>query len=310
MMQKKPEASESSGQSLPLVSAVITTHNRLPLLKLAVESVLAQTYSNIELIVVDDGSDDGTRAFCEGQSFRYIFIPKEESGGGNHARNVGVRAARGKYVAFLDDDDTWMLEKTAKQVALLEQTGCEIVHCGWRMMWIEGEQVTYIDQIPPAVYEGDLSRKILLRYHYPVTSEIMVRRQVLLDIGLYDEQLKASQEYDLMIRLAQRGPIYFVHEPLIVYRHDTNDTSRCAFKFQNWLDSVHYILRKHADLYARLSAKERRIERRQRFLEIDGRACAAHLTGFRWRLHHMAASTMRFFPRAFGYVRRHWLNEE
>ena len=80
-----------------LVSAIITTHNRVDLLKRAVKSVYAQTYKDIELIVVDDCSTDGTKEYCEAQSFRYIHIPKEESRGGNHARNLGVLAAKGYF---------------------------------------------------------------------------------------------------------------------------------------------------------------------------------------------------------------------
>ncbi|WP_288911006.1 glycosyltransferase family 2 protein, partial [uncultured Thomasclavelia sp.] len=88
-----------------LVSAIITTHNRLELLKRAIQSVYNQTYSNIELIVVDDASDDGTKEWAEQQSFKFIYIPKEKSKGGNYARNLGIKSSHGKYVAFLDDDD-------------------------------------------------------------------------------------------------------------------------------------------------------------------------------------------------------------
>lgn len=288
----------------PLVSAIITTHNRLPLLKLAIRSVQEQTYGNMELIVVDDGSTDGTDAYCQSQTLRYIYIPAEQSRGGNHARNVGVLAAKGKYVAFLDDDDTWVPEKTAKQVTLIEAEGCELVHCGWRMHTISATRESFHDELPPKWFTGDLHKKVLLRAHYPVTSKMLVLRQSIIDVGLFDEQLKASQEYELLIRLAQRGPICFVNEPLIIYRHDVNDKGRCAFKFQNWIDSVRYIYAKHKDLYATLTFKERLRERRAICFEINGRAHAAHLTGAKWRLFFAFIWMWSLMYRAQGYVLR------
>lgn len=88
---------------MKLVSAIITTHNRKSLLAKAINSVLTQTYSKIELIVVDDASDDGTDLMCLSLPLKYIYIPKEESCGGNHARNIGIMNAMGYYVAF------WMM---------------------------------------------------------------------------------------------------------------------------------------------------------------------------------------------------------
>ena len=85
---------------MKLVSAIITTNNRLELLKRAIESVRTQTYSNMECIVVDDASTDGTYEYCQGQPVRYLYIPPEESKGGNYARNRGIEMAQGEYVAF------------------------------------------------------------------------------------------------------------------------------------------------------------------------------------------------------------------
>ena len=117
------------GDGMKLVSAIITTHNRLELLKRAIESVRTQTYSNMECIVVDDASTDGTYEYCQGQPVRYLYIPPEESKGGNYARNRGIEMAQGEYVAFLDDDDCWLPEKTTKQVRLLEEKRCGLVYC-------------------------------------------------------------------------------------------------------------------------------------------------------------------------------------
>ena len=99
-----------------LVSAIITTHNRRDLLKRAIDSVLVQTYTNIELIVVDDASDDGTSEVCNDKRIKYIYIPKSESHGGNYARNLGIKTSKGEYCAFLDDDDVWLPRKIELQL--------------------------------------------------------------------------------------------------------------------------------------------------------------------------------------------------
>ena len=94
---------------IKLVSAIITTHNRAELLTRAIESVLGQTYQEMEVIVVDDASTDNTSDVCAKYPIKYIYIPEAESQGGNYARNLGIRAAKGEYCAFLDDDDYWLM---------------------------------------------------------------------------------------------------------------------------------------------------------------------------------------------------------
>lgn len=207
-----------------LVTAIITTHNRKKLLKRAVESVFKQTYANIELIVVDDASTDGTDEYCQALPLQYIYIPKEESKGGNYARNQGVKAAKGEYVAFLDDDDYWLPEKIKKQVALIEEKDCELVHCGRRLELVQSDgSVVYKDTQPNPFHYGDMKKKILLTI-CTTTTCILAKRRALFDVGLFDENLRFWQEYELTIRLAQRKPFYFVNEPLSVYRVDTKDS--------------------------------------------------------------------------------------
>ena len=133
------------GDGMKLVSAIITTHNRLELLKRAIESVRTQTYSNMECIVVDDASTDGTYEYCQGQPVRYLYIPPEESKGGNYARNRGIEMAQGEYVAFLDDDDCWLPEKTTKQVRLLEEKRCGLVYCDLTVENVSDKGIQYRD---------------------------------------------------------------------------------------------------------------------------------------------------------------------
>lgn len=242
---------------MKLVSAIITTHNRRDLLGRAIESVFSQTYPNMELIVVDDASDDGTSELCQGDSrINYIYIPKSESRGGNYARNLGVRASKGVYVAFLDDDDYWLPTKIEKQVELIERMNNELVYCGRRKEYVQIDGIEFKDLIPNPRNSGDLRKKILQTI-CTTTSCILVKRQALIEVGLFDEKLRFWQEYELSIRLAQRKPFYFVNEPLVVYRIDTRDNGRLTNKYYPWKQAVRYIRHKHANLYRQLNIVEK-----------------------------------------------------
>ncbi len=260
-----------------LVSAVITTHNRLDLLKRAILSVYEQTYPDIELIVVDDASTDGTKEYCTSQSFRSICIPKEDSRGGNHARNLGIKAANGYYVAFLDDDDAWLPEKIEKQVKIIESKDCEVVAGGIRRELINGDTVKYVDNIPSPEYCGDISRKILQAI-CTTTSVLFVKRQALFDVGMFDESLKFWQEYELTIRLAQRKPFYFVNEPIIIYRVDMQDKHRLTNNFYEWKKTVSQIHDKHKTLYDKLNFRERLGTRLLVCIDSCGRCDSCGLT--------------------------------
>ena len=234
------------------VSAIITTHNRADLLKRSIESVLNRTYKNLECIVVDDNSTDNTREVCNQFPVNYIYIPKEETRGGNYARNLGIKAASGDYCAFLDDDDYWLPEKIEKQVKMAEEKDCELVYCGMRLEIIKKEGIIYEDKLPSPSASGDMS-KLILQFIATTTSCILCKKQALIEVGLFDEELKFWQEYELTIRLAQRSPFYFVNAPLIVYRLNQQDSNRLTNKYFEWLTAVDYIHHKHEALYSQLS---------------------------------------------------------
>lgn len=241
---------------MKLVTAIITTHNRKDLLKRAIDSVFKQTYTNIELIVVDDCSTDETSKICKELPLQYIFIKKEESRGGNYARNKGIKAAKGDYIAFLDDDDYWLSTKIEKQVKLIESKDCELVYCGRKLEIVLSDKVIYKDLLPQPINYGDFKKKILYTI-CTTTTNILVKKEALLEIGLFDENLKFWQEYELTIRLAQRKPFYFINEPLSVYRIDEKDKQRLTNKYKLWKKSAHYIYKKHAHLYKTLNIYEK-----------------------------------------------------
>ena len=260
-----------------MVSAIITTHNRKELLKRAIESVLSQTFKDMECIVVDDASTDGTRELCKSYPIQYIYIPKEESKGGNYARNLGIKASSGNYCAFLDDDDYWFPEKIEKQVALIEEKQCELVYCGRKSEYISPNSTISKDILPDSRLCGDMHKLILLHICC-TTSTILVLRKALIDVNFFDESLKFWQEYELTIRLAQRQPFYFVNEALCVYRLNINDTNRLTNKYFEWRKAVKYIHNKHRKFYKNLTPKEKLISKKQEWSDAEMRCQASNLT--------------------------------
>lgn len=241
---------------MDLISVVITTHNRKNLLCRAISSVLSQTYQNIELIVVDDASDDGTEKTCSSYPLVYIKIPREESRGGNYARNLGIKSSHGTYVAFLDDDDYWFPDKIEKQYMLITEKKCNLVYCARNVEIIDGDKTTTQLHSVKNQYPHDVSKEILFGV-CTVTSCMMARRDALFMVNLFDEELKFWQEYELTIRLAQLGPFYYINEPLVVYRLDKGDKKRLTSKFFEWKKAVSYVYAKHRTLYCRLSINEK-----------------------------------------------------
>lgn len=261
-----------------MVSAIITTHNRKKLLKRAIESVLSQTYKDMECIVVDDASTDGTGELCKSYPIQYFYIPKEDSKGGNYARNLGIKASSGNYCAFLDDDDYWLPEKIEKQVALIKEKQCELIYCGRKLEYVNHNTIEFLDELPNPYFSGEIGLKIFETVCCTTSSAMLVLKQAIIDVGFFDENLKFWQDYELTIRLAQRKPFYFVNEPMCVYRIDTKDTNRLTNKYFDWKKSVKYIHHKHAKLYQQLTFKGKLLVKRNEWRDALIRCQASHLT--------------------------------
>lgn len=255
------------------VSVIITTRNRIDLLKRAIDSVMKQTYRNIECIVVDDASSDGTEEFCLSLPLKYIRIREQpHKGGANYGRNIGIRAATGKWIAFLDDDDYWLPEKIEKQLNLILNKKCKLVYCGYKKEIVEKEGISYRDCLPNTNLQGDLRKKILTTINCCTTSLILTEKQLLSDIGMFDEDVNFWQDYELTIRAAQATPFYFVNEILCVYRVDQQDRQRITNKYNGWNHTVHYIYEKHRNLYENLSLYEK-IKRKKIWLRDVTKRC-------------------------------------
>lgn len=197
----------------PRVSVVIPTYNRSGALDRTIRSVLAQTERDLEIIVVDDGSTDDTPGVLAryGSQLRVI---RQRNAGAGAARNAGIEAARAPFVAFLDDDDVWLPEKTREQLALFDQhpdaalvsTGAQFVEETGRLQYVQGWSLG-----------GRRFRKVL--FHNPiVTSSVIVRRSCLHDLtGLFRTDLAPVEDWEMWIRIAARHEIVVSPRPLVRY---------------------------------------------------------------------------------------------
>jgi glycosyltransferase involved in cell wall biosynthesis len=206
----------------PLVSIVIPTFNRAATIVRAVESVLQQTYRPLELIVVDDGSTDGTSEVLKAYGNAIVYV-RQDNAGPAAARNRGIRESQGDMVAFLDSDDVWLAAKLERQVAVLERAGPDAPCClcdtllrtpdgreqsSFAIAWLRMREPEGLWLNPAAV----LATRFVL-----FCQAVLVRRRFLLDCKGFDEQLWFMEDHDLALRLALRGPWAFVREPLAVW---------------------------------------------------------------------------------------------
>ncbi|MEL6100819.1 MAG: glycosyltransferase family A protein [Pseudomonadota bacterium] len=205
-----------------LVSVVVPTFDRAHLLQDALNSVRAQSWRPLEVIVVDDGSTDDTRAVFENWASRNdtaltARIETQDHKGGNAARNLGVATARGTHVAFLDSDDLWKPEKIALQMRALETSpGSGAAYCGIEEVEIGSDEAPYCPDRPYP--DGDLFRLLLVSDVTAPTSCFVISKPVLDAAGGFDEDLRARQDWDLWIRVARETKIAAVPEPLVVLR--------------------------------------------------------------------------------------------
>ena len=198
------------------VSVVIPAYNHARYLAAAIDSALAQTYAPVELIVVDDGSTDDTPRVLAAYGDRIRVIRQPNQGAGA-ARNAGLAASRGEYVAFLDSDDIWLPRKLELQMARFDaDPDLGLVHCGAETIDEEGRTIGYLLDGLEGWVASDLLR--LDREVMGPGSDIVVPRRVAEEVGGFDERLPPSEDWDFSYRIAARYRVGYVAEPLIRYR--------------------------------------------------------------------------------------------
>jgi len=196
-----------------MVSVVIPTYNRARIIPKAIDSVLSQTYPDYEIVVLDDGSTDGTRDLIGSYASGKIRYFHQGNRGIAGARNAGIRQCAGAYIAFLDSDDYWLPDKLAQQMALFSR------HPEYGLVATCCASVRYDGSFRATNRSGKSGWALqdLFKKNYIRTSAAVVTRQCLDAVGLFDESLRECEEYDLRLRIAAAFPIGFISEPLAVY---------------------------------------------------------------------------------------------
>lgn len=218
---------------MPRVSVVIPTYNREAELPRAIESVLNQTYRDLELLVVDDGSTDGTQSLLDAiADSRLRVITHETNRGANVARNTGIEHAVGECLAFLDSDDEWHREKLDRQLTRYNSgpEDCVAVYCDFemevggtsgRVLSAIAGVLTLADETRPKEGRNVLVGEILADHlHSGAGSTLLVETAVARELGGFDEELDWFQDPDFLLRVVQEGFVGYVDEPLVT-RHET-----------------------------------------------------------------------------------------
>lgn len=241
----------------PLVSIVIPTYNRGHCITACIDSALAQTMGDIEIIVVDDcSSDDTAERVAAFSDPRVSYLPQPSNRGGAVARNAGIRAARGEFVAFLDSDDLWLPEKLALQINGLRKAGPGY---GLSYTWLrcvddDGQETM---RIHPDV-EGDCFERMLVSNFIGSFSNLVVRRALLVEEGGLDENFRSCQDWDLLIRLCRKARVHCQRDYLVLYLQSVTDKVRISTNPRSVVQGHRRILAKFRAEYAALPAPVRR----------------------------------------------------
>ncbi len=244
----------------PTVSVVIPAYNAAAYLGEALDSVLAQTYPPLEVIVVDDGSEDNTPQVVATYAGKFTYMRKQR-GGPASARNAGIRAASGEWIAFQDADDIWMpslLEKLVKDSA---KTGADLVFCDTLTM-IDGRVVgptrfehngvlKHPDALAPDGFLQNPFELLLELGCYVPACAVLIKRDALLQIGLFDESFYTNEDLDLWLRLSLRCRFWIVNEVLALQRVHGNNLTRDPWTWKVERVKVYEKLESYAPSVAR-----------------------------------------------------------
>ena len=243
-----------------LVSVVIPTYKRSEMLTRAILSILDQTYRNIEIIVVNDNEPNDEYSLATQEKLQGIgdtrvrYIQQTKHVNGSAARNAGIDAALGEYIAFLDDDDVWYSDKLEKQMRLFSSDPeIGLVYTGSKAIYVN-DKVSYT--IVPKM-KGDLKREILLGNCIGTTSTVVVKKDVISAAGKFDIMMPALQDYDLWIRICQHTKIGYVQEEEIDY-YNFRDGVQVSSNTEKYETAFARLNEKYKELLERLDDAEKK----------------------------------------------------
>jgi glycosyltransferase involved in cell wall biosynthesis len=271
------------------------------LLSRAINSVLAQTFSDYEIIVIDDGSTDHTRGIVDRfRGSRIRLLRLERNWGASRARNLGIQTAHGDWVAFLDSDDEWLPRKLELQVARLQETNdshATVVYCLCDQY--DGSTKRTVPSTG-RLHEGDVFDHLLRNRRPPTASAFVVKRSCLLRIGGFDEGFPSSNDIDLWLRLAQGSNHFLAVNEVLVIKHDhfgpqiSNDPSAPLRGFHKFDRRWGPIMKQRLgiEVYRRWKAKRRKRIQQLQIARLQAAAAKGEAAS---ALPHLVA-LLRLFP--------------
>jgi glycosyltransferase involved in cell wall biosynthesis len=202
-----------------LVSVIIPAYQVAVFIRAAIDSVLAQTCSDNEIIVINDGSPDTEELEKQLEAYGHLITYiKQSNQGAGAARNAGIRAARGEFIAFLDGDDVWLPEFLSAQINLLySDDGYDLVYADAANITGSGVSRSTNMDVNPSVGRVNVESLIRARCNV-VTSSVVARRKLIVEVGLFDEEFRNSQDFDLWLRLAKQGARMSYQKKVLVHR--------------------------------------------------------------------------------------------
>ena len=254
------EVREKKRYKMPKVSVIIPVYNAENFLSETIESVIAQTYTDWEIIAVDDGSTDRSGKILRKyeqllpQKFHAIM---QQNSGTSAARNTAIEASKGEYIAFLDHDDLWLPEKLGKQVELLDSNKkFGMVYSDNYVIDSNGD-LKKKSLLPCIMFRGNVFNELFHR-NFIALLTVIIRNEVLNKVGMFDPKYKIAEEYDLFLRIAEYYPVDFVEQPLAKYRvHAESVSKNIEVSVDEDLQIMEYWLNKKPELKRELRGKIR-----------------------------------------------------
>jgi glycosyltransferase involved in cell wall biosynthesis len=258
-------------ETTPTVSVIIPTYNAAKYIGEALNSVFAQTFTSHEVVVINDGSRDTDALERELKRYpgclRYI---KQENRGAAAARNNGLRAAAGEYVAFLDADDTWFPDFLEKQIEFLKRSKADLVYADALLLGNSPLAGRSFMQLEPS--RGEVTPENLLAVKVTVlTSTVLARKEPIIEAGLFDEALRRGQDFDLWLRLAKRGARFAYQREVLAHHRivESGLSGDTISQLKRTLSVLEAIKSKEALTASERAALERTLNRTLRELALE-----------------------------------------
>jgi glycosyltransferase involved in cell wall biosynthesis len=302
-MNKGTTAMESGSRSHGLISVIIPTYNRASCVLRAIESAANQTYPDLEIVVVDDGSTDGTASLIQAHACRRAlhFIEGSGNQGAPAARNRAISICAGRWVAFLDSDDIWHPRKLQRQVEALMAAGAEFGACYTGLA--DYDNAGRLCGVSRATDQGDIRAALMTHNLVGSTSSVLVQRDLLRELGGFAPGLRSCQDWELWLRLAHRTRFACVPEILTVI--SAASSGRITTDGRGRLSGHLYMYRTHLRQHFKAGTADPALFRTilgRIFMQLGRPGYAARIFRMNWRAKRRSLKRLMLLAMAYAHV--------